>query len=361
MSRFVFVAGLLFSVGSCFWLGACSEEQGGAPPASGGSGGDDTDDGASGSGGDAGEGGSGGAPATTLYPPTLRETGLYAGEGEVLAVNVREYVPRYELSSDGALKRRFIALPPGARIDTSDPDYWDFPVGTKFWKEFSRDGVRVETRYLEKRQNGRYSRIAYQWNEAQTEARAVPEGVIDASGTDHDIPTREQCGDCHSQTRGEILGFSALQLAFDSEHLDAVDLIAENWVTDPIEQTLILPGDATAQAALGYLHVNCGTCHNPTSAVRARVDLDLRLRVGRLGAVEETPIAESAFDVPISLVDGTQPPPVLRIAPGDAETSAVFVRMNVRGEVYAMPPLGSELVDVAGSELIRSFIAALGE
>ena len=44
---------------------------------------------------------------------------------------------------DRAAKRRWIQLPEGATIDTSDMDYWQFPVGTKLWKEFVRDGVRV--------------------------------------------------------------------------------------------------------------------------------------------------------------------------------------------------------------------------
>src|SRR5690606_34275934 len=84
-------------------------------------------------------------------PKRLSETGLYRDirKGE-LAEGVRFYVPRFELWTDGAEKRRWIALPPGTRIDTSDMEDWQFPVGTKLWKEFVRDGVRVETRLLQK-------------------------------------------------------------------------------------------------------------------------------------------------------------------------------------------------------------------
>src|SRR6185436_16445592 len=82
-------------------------------------------------------------------PARLSETGLFRAEGvEALAAGVRAYRPQFALWSDGADKRRWVLLPVDSRIDTADPDDWSFPVGTKFWKEFTRDGVRVETRLL---------------------------------------------------------------------------------------------------------------------------------------------------------------------------------------------------------------------
>ena len=53
--------------------------------------------------------------------------------------------PTEALWSDGAVKRRFIYLPPGTTIDTTNMDEWVFPVGTKFWKEFSVDGRKLRT------------------------------------------------------------------------------------------------------------------------------------------------------------------------------------------------------------------------
>src|SRR5205814_165387 len=84
-------------------------------------------------------------------PLRLSESGLYSDfASRTLAPRVIEYTPRYELWSDGATKRRFLLLPAGAKIDTSDMDNWAFPVGTKLWKEFRRDGFLVETRLLQK-------------------------------------------------------------------------------------------------------------------------------------------------------------------------------------------------------------------
>jgi hypothetical protein len=82
-----------------------------------------------------------GAPA----PARLADTGLYEDfAARRVAADVLPYTPQYPLWSDGATKRRWIRLPPGAAIDASDPDAWVFPVGTKLWKEFSFER-RVET------------------------------------------------------------------------------------------------------------------------------------------------------------------------------------------------------------------------
>jgi cytochrome c553 len=315
-----------------------------------------------GMGGDPGVDGSGGdAPAVGGYPSTLDRTGLYtAPTGEVLALGVHEFRPRFPLYTDDATKRRFVYLPPGTKIDTSDPDFWVFPTGAKLWKEFTRDGTRVETRYLERRKNGSFWRVAYQWNDAQTEAVAVPLGEQNASGTQHDIPSSEICSECHGRTPGEVLGFSQIQLGFDSELFDLADLVAGNLLTNPPASPVIaLPGSQVDQDALGYLHSNCGTCHNASKAL-ARVDMELRLMLDQLGTVGDTPVAKTAFGVMSSLpVEDGVPGATMRIVPGSADTSAAYLRMNSRGELYSMPPLGTELIHTAGSATLKSWIDGL--
>src|SRR5690606_21037175 len=132
---------------------------------------------------------------------------------------------RFPLWTDGAAKRRWIALPAGGTIDTSDPDRWAFPAGTRLWKEFTRDDVRVETRLLERRPDGSWWMIAYQWNAEQTDAEARPDGVLDASDTDHRIPSRNECRACHSQTSARVLGCGALPLTHDREGLTLDQLV----------------------------------------------------------------------------------------------------------------------------------------
>ncbi|MEA2700728.1 MAG: hypothetical protein QOI66_4999, partial [Myxococcales bacterium] len=76
-----------------------------------------------------------------LPPTTLVCTGLYADiVGKQLAPGIEAYAPAVPLWSDGADKQRWISLPAGSTIDNADPNEWKFPVGTKVWKEFSRDG-----------------------------------------------------------------------------------------------------------------------------------------------------------------------------------------------------------------------------
>src|SRR4051812_10459345 len=64
---------------------------------------------------------------TKLLPEHLSETGLYAdiATGE-LALGVAPYTPRFSLWSDGSEKQRWLLLPEGAQIDTSNMDDWAF-------------------------------------------------------------------------------------------------------------------------------------------------------------------------------------------------------------------------------------------
>ena len=127
------------------------------------------------------------APAPATSPPqTLRETGLYLpGTGLVVDPAHLAFSPQYPLWTDGATKRRWLSLPPQTFIDASRPNAWDFPVGTRLWKEFSV-GRAVETRYIERLADGQWRYATYIWNETGTDATLAPaDGVralLDRSG-----------------------------------------------------------------------------------------------------------------------------------------------------------------------------------
>src|SRR5688500_6534491 len=114
------------------------------------------------------------AVQVTAPPGRLSETGLYV-EGSSTQVDPRNlaFSPQYPLWSDGARKRRWIQLPAGSAIDASQPDAWEFPRGTRLWKEFALDR-RVETRYIERLADGSWRFATYLWNEAGTEATLAP-------------------------------------------------------------------------------------------------------------------------------------------------------------------------------------------
>ncbi|WP_437974067.1 hypothetical protein WMF11_36625 [Sorangium sp. So ce295] len=137
-------------------------------------------------------------------PSALSETGLYADiAARAVASDVVAYEPGFALWSDGAEKRRFIRLPPGAQIDTGDQDAWQFPDGTRLWKEFRRDGALVETRLLAKVGPAPedWASVAYVWNADGTDALATPGGAADARGTPHDVPAQRGEAPGHERAR----------------------------------------------------------------------------------------------------------------------------------------------------------------
>ena len=302
------------------------------------------------------------APVGPL-PQLLSQTGF--GNEQNLA-----YSPQYPLWSDGAAKRRFVSIPAGESIDAADPDDWQFPSGTRFWKEFSF-GERVETRYLEKLPDGSFRFASYAWDPALGDSVLVPEGGLRnarqlGQGVAHDIPSRSDCLACHEGRPSLVLGFNALQLSHDRDPLAvhgeplppaAVDLreLIERGLLKNFPGQLLQPApriaatSPTARAAQGYLFGNCSGCHNRRGPLRALgLDFDQPVR-NPGGALSSSLAVPSLF--PIPGVART-----LRIAPGKPQQSAAWFRMSVRGGAQ-MPPLGTKLVDHAGTDLVARFIA----
>jgi hypothetical protein len=305
-------------------------------------------------------------PLYTRLPCLLSETGLYQADMVTLADGVHPYAPSFQLWTDGAEKKRFILLPQGSTIDTTDMDFWQFPPGTKLWKEFARNGIRVETRLLQKQPSGAWQAVAYHWRADQTEADAVPNGVQNASGTPHDIPNTDDCMKCHSQQPDKVLGFSAIQLSH--EKVDAANplewtletLMADGLLTAPPAGALSVPGTDVERNFFGYLHANCGHCHNPTGSGNSQTGLDLWLRWAELGGpIQETTAFKAVYDADIVWLGGARPEATKRIDPGVLENSALYQRFIAKGEEWSMPPLGTEDVDPAGKEFFETFINSL--
>ena len=102
------------------------------------------------------------------------------------------------------------------------PPDWAFPVGTKFWKEFSFNGRKAETRFIWRATADRWIFASYAWNAEGTDAVLAPDeglpGVADiGDGKKHDIPGVIDCQPCHGTTRPGPLGFNALQLSTDRD------------------------------------------------------------------------------------------------------------------------------------------------
>ena len=310
--------------------------------------------------------------ATSGAPESLQDTGLYS-DFAALQVDDRHlaFSPQYPLWTDGAAKRRWISLPPGTAIDASDPDAWSFPVGTRLWKEFSFAGQRVETRFMERRPDG-WLYAAYAWSADGREAQRVsPKGRRGAyplgGGRSHAIPGVSDCKVCHQGGRSEVLGFSAIQLspqrdpgALHAEPPSGVDLnvLIERGLLVELPASLIEapPGigaaSATERAALGYLHGNCGHCHNEQGPLR-NVGLFLRQAAG--ATVEHT--IASTLNHPVRKpAPGQSHDATLRIEPQHPDRSALMQRIASRVPALQMPPLGTELVDRQAVDLLRRWI-----
>jgi hypothetical protein len=206
------------------------------------------------------------ARAVPPLPQHLRDTGLFSqGSANEIAPGVLAFSPQYPLWSDGATKRRWIALPPGTSIDAAKADAWDFPRGTRLWKEFSA-GSRIETRFIERLQDGSWRYATYVWNEAGTDAVLAPaDGIASltrADGRRYAIPSDGDCRACHEGAPVPVLGFSALQLSADRDPLaphaepangvDLRSLAARGWLRNlPAHLLERPPRIAAASPAVG--------------------------------------------------------------------------------------------------------------
>ncbi len=298
---------------------------------------------------------------TLPFSTKLSEMGLYTNitTKAIAAANV-EFKPTYELWTDGALKRRWINMPAGKKIDTTDMDQWQFPVCTTFWKEFVRDGKIIETRLWRRIGKDEYLFGTYVWNEAQTEATWTLDGVNNALGTAHDVPNLAACLRCHEGIKARGLGFGAVQLA-KATGLDLAAVNAKGWLSTPPAggKDYGIPGNTTEAAALGWLNANCGHCHNPLNTT-VWTQTDMVLRVYPLeGTAADTKLYKTTVGVP-NMSYKPSGGPSLRIDPGAFGTSTIYVRdANRDGGAVQMPPLGTELVHPEGLAAVRTWIDSL--
>ena len=310
-------------------------------------------------------------------PRRLHETGLYLdGTTSEIRPGLLPFSPQYPLWSDGAAKRRWIGLPPARAIDASDPATWNFPPGTRFWKEFSLGGRPVETRMIERLAGGDWRFATYVWNEPGTDATLAPEQGIPAlplpGGGDYAVPSVADCLACHEGAPVPVLGFSALQLSSDRDPLAPhaepprhgdVDLrdLAEQGRLHGLPQALldvqprIQARTPAGRAALGYLHANCGHCHVDAAASAAGVPVPLTLWLD-----PADPAAAARVQQELVHGAGRYRPPggggSSYVVPGDSAAGTLLLRLRSRDPRSQMPPLGSRIPDELALALIGRWV-----
>lgn len=341
-------------------------------------------------------------------PYHLACTGLYADfNAKTVDPSTKQYTPGLVLWSDGAIKTRWVHLPAGQTIDVTDPDEWQFPVGTKFFKEFVVGGKRVETRMWWKvNMPHEWVHATYQWSaDGTTTATRLDTGfggpppdaggatgVIDDGTTDggldgaryYEIPSVQMCTFCHDGRGDKILSFEAVSLGvagasgvtLKSLKADGLLATADGGATT-LPDSLTIPEDGTGHAAeaLGWLHANCGTtCHNAQNVARGVCPSPMHLRLGvnelappdgGSAAVQRLEAYTTTVGVPALLGSLGDPEagPYDRIKPGVPSQSLVRYLAGRRVVPPAptfgqMCPYDSHVVDVADIEKLNAWILA---
>ncbi|MDP9037444.1 MAG: hypothetical protein M3O50_21815 [Myxococcota bacterium] len=301
-------------------------------------------------------------------PPTLECTGLYANFAtKTLSPAVRHYAPAVPLWSDGAVKNRWAYLPPGKNIDTTDPSEWTFPVGTRFWKEFSVGGKRIETRLFRKVQRNFWHYTTYAWNADESAATNSAGGdIVLADGSPYHIPVRSECDDCHKGRSDRILGFEQSLLGLPGAMgVTLEQLVNEGRLsTAPAQVNLQVGDDGTGAAApaLAWLHVNCGvTCHNLNAnsfgfAAGMNLRFDPTLLDGTSLAGSDSLLTTIGVAAKTPSYNGA-----IRIVPGDPANSLLVRLISQRGKGIQMPPIATLVVDDADVAKVVAWVSAMAK
>ncbi|HEX3999137.1 MAG TPA: PQQ-dependent sugar dehydrogenase [Pirellulales bacterium] len=338
------------------------------------------------------------------FPTRLSQTGLFEpaetdrrgappsarGVFRRLAPGVVPFSIVAEQWADHATAERFIALPGLSSVEVHREPV-DVP-GSMFSQQeaFPKDGLLVKTFSMEMESgnpasrrrletqllhfNGRDWRgYSYRWNDAETDATLVA-----ASGEDRKLavadphapggkriqtwhyPSRNECLMCHNPWVRYQLAFTPPQLAAHDQlsRLEKMGII--RWAADPSEEfpdpdklppvELVNPYDRSAdldRRARSYLHVNCSHCHQFGAGGTADIELRANFPIASTKLLGAQP-KQGSFGIKDAQI----------VAGGDPYRSVLFYRTSKMGH-GRMPHIGSELVDVAGIELLRDWIRQL--
>ena len=311
-------------------------------------------------------------PPDAPLPAALADTGLYVPGTTQVAPGRWPFAPQYPLWTDGMAKRRWLALPPGTFIDAADADAWQFPPGTRLWKEFGTDRP-VETRFIERRADGAWRFATYVWNEQGTQALLAPPAgaTVRARGLPNDrhgVPGQVDCLACHDAGAGAVLGVSALQLSpardpaapHGDRHnpLDLRVLVSRGLVRNLPPTLLDSPPTIAAtssseRAALGYLHGNCGHCHNDAGDL---APLSLSLAQSAVAPARSAQRSLASLLGHASRFRAHGGSADARVVPGRAQDSVLLERMRTTNALARMPPIGVQIPDPQGVALIEQWI-----
>ena len=312
------------------------------------------------------------------FPLLLSQTGAFTNTPNLIPSPVLiPYTVNSPLWSDGAVKRRWMALATNATIRFGPAGEWSFPNGSVFVKHFelpvndTNTNIvrRLETRFLVRETNGAAYGITYKWRPDNSDAdlmvNALSENITITTATGTRVqqwyyPGRADCLRCHTPAAGYVLGVSTRQLNGNLTYpgTGVTDNQLRCWshiglfsTNTPVNEAAI-PGYAklakiTDLAAplehrvRSYLDVNCSQCHRP-------------------GGVQEA-VWDARFDTPLAsqhIINGAALNALgvtgaKVVVPQDLAHSIMYLRSTNLGAVK-MPPLANNVVNT-------NFVKALAE
>jgi uncharacterized repeat protein (TIGR03806 family) len=298
------------------------------------------------------------------FPRTLSETGCVdPADPTRMAPGVIPFDVNVALWSDGTEKERFLAVPDDATITVEADGNWVLPVGTVLIKNFFHQGVRIETRLLVRHDDGEWAGYSYAWNASETEADLLPGArVVELPGLTWTFPSRSDCMACHTAVMGRSLGLETAQLN-GLMHYEETGRLSNQVATlahiglleglpsaEPAALAAYPGPDADApiaDRARAYLHANCAMCHQPGGPGRGELDLRAATPLAEASLCDEQPQGSDLGVAGARLV-----------VPGEPSRSLVSLRIHDLG-LDRMPPLGSQVVDPEGTELVDGWIAGM--
>lgn len=304
-----------------------------------------------------------GAPPADTFPRLLSQTGCF--EPSDPKVPVAALMP-YELNapfwSDGALKRRWFAIPDGTTIGVTAAGDFDFPNGSVLVKDFQLGGKLIETRLLMRHQDGTWAGYTYEWNDQETDATLLPASKSkQVGGQAWYYPSRAQCLQCHTAIAGRSLGPEVAQLNREMVYVASNrvanqlhTLEALGYFTAPLAGPVatlprLEPPFGTGPLELrarAWLHSNCAACHQQ-GAGQGPADWRYSL------AFKDTNTCNTApQNGDLGLTNARL------IAPGEPQRSVVSRRIHAL-DASRMPPVGSAVVDVQGAAVVDQWIGSL--
>ncbi|MBK8175358.1 MAG: PQQ-dependent sugar dehydrogenase [Rhodospirillales bacterium] len=297
--------------------------------------------------------------SSAQIPQLLSETGCIVPTSPLGTVpGMIPYTVNAQLWSDGAAKRRWVALPDGAQITIGDNGDFEFPIGTVLMKMFLYQRYKpFETRLLKRHTDGSWAGYSYEWKADLSDAVLVPaEGkTIDVktaagSSVHWHLPSRSQCLLCHTAAAGYVLGPRIAQLnsMYDYERTgrkghqlvtwNAMGLFANGLpaaVADlPALSGPFQPKVNAVRRARSHLDANCGSlCHRPNVDIRPTMDLRYSTDIQAMNVCNVDPLVSDLGLTGAKLLDPLSP-----------ATSLLWIRMQLRGNGQ-MPPLATTIAD----------------